>query len=364
MGNLRSTCYYLEARFQVSIKYSHVRGHSNDPGNEAADTIAKLSTHDFSTQSAWVSYFDNADPDELHWLWALWKTEWLPFWQGSVLHLPSKAMTTPVPETFGIVAQPVTQPDRDLPVVDLHCSLATANVLTLLPAKKLTETGLQGRARSEALQRSFHDAGYQIVGVQETRLRKEARIEQEHYFVFSAVATPRGTFGMQLWFSKSLDLGAGCFFKRDHFKIIARDPRYLIVKVAAPFLRAIVIAAHAPTSQAKDEVVANWWTDLHGAIPAKYRQWSRIALLDANARLGSIPTRAVGSFSADEQDSHGEYMHSYILDNELWIPSTFEGVQEGPGGTWRHPKTKQWIRGDYVYRSSCMLESTHLQSLH
>lgn len=348
VGNLRSTCYYLEARFQVSIKYSHVRGHSNDPGNEAADTIAKLPSQDVSTQSAWVSYFDIADPDELHWLWALWKVEWLPFWQGSILHLPSKAKTTPTPETFGIIAQPTTQPDRDRPVVDLHCSLATANVLTLLPAKKLTETGLQGRARSEALQRSFHDAGYQIVGVQETRLRKEVRIEQEHYFVFSAVATPRGTFGMQLWFSKHLDLGAGCFFKRDHFKIIARDPRYLIVKVAAPFLRAIVIAAHAPTSQAKDEVVANWWFDLHGAIPAKYRQWSRIALLDANARVGSIPTKAIGSFSADEQDTHGEYMHSFILDNELWIPSTFEGVQDGPGGTWRHPKTKQWIRGDYV----------------
>ena len=63
--------------------------------------------------------------------------------------------------------------------VKVECALATANVLTLLPSPKLHEIGLQGRARSEALQKIFHQAGYHLIGVQETRMRKEARIDQD-----------------------------------------------------------------------------------------------------------------------------------------------------------------------------------------
>ena len=349
VGCIRSLAYYLESRFGIEMRYNHVKGHSNDPGNEAADTVARLTNTESRFPSTWVTYFNLAFPEEVHWLWALWKPDWLDMWSGAKLALPSKPATKPHPETFGIKVEPFLPEPDESELTTIHCSVASANVLTLLPAKKNTELGLQGKARSEALQKTFHEAGYHIVGIQESRMRKEARIETEHYFVFSACATSRGTFGIQIWFSRALSLSEnGHYFEKHHFKILAKDPRFLAIRVVAPFMRAIVIAAHAPTTQASPESVASWWQQLNRTIPAKFDGWARILLVDANARLGSIPSRAVDVHDEDEQDCNGELFHNYLLDNQLWVPSTFPETQQGPSGTWRHPKTQQWIRGDYV----------------
>ena len=349
VGNIRSVCYFLESRFAITFAYAHVLGHTGDPGNEAADTIARLHSFDLKTQSSWLDYFDRAEPVEIHWLWTIWKPEWRRYWNGTRLVLPTRSSTTPSVETFGTVKEPAAHRPATTTLTQLTCSISSANVLTLLPAKKSSELGIQGRARSEALQEIFDAAGYHIVGVQETRLRKEPRIDQEKYFVFSSTATARGTFGIQLWFSRTNSLSAeGHFFKRDHFKILAKDPRHLIIKVAAPFFKAIVIAAHAPTSQAAAATLETWWKNLSAAVPARFSQWPRILLVDANARLGSFPSRAIGSQHEDEQDVGGDCFHDFLLHNHQWVPATFEGVQEGPGGTWRHPRTEQWIRGDYV----------------
>ena len=349
VGNIRAICHLLESRYEASLTYVHVPGHCGDPGNEAADTIAKIHTFDPRAQSPWIDYLDRAEPVEIQWIWALWKPEWKNFWKGRNLVLPCRPLTTPSVDVFGIEPTPTGTTPPVAATTSLACLVSSANVLTLLPAKKNTELGIQGRARSEALQKTFDEAGYHIVGVQETRLRKEPKIEQDLYFVFSAAATARGTFGIQIWFSRKHSLSPeGHFFKRDHFKILARDPRFLIIKVAAPFLRTIVVAAHAPTSQATSETVEQWWLTLSQTIPARFSQWPRILLVDANARLGSFPSRAVGSHHEDDQDTGGEFFHDFLIKNNQWVPATFPGTQDGPGGTWRHPRTEEWIRGDYV----------------
>ena len=53
------------------------------------------------------------------------------------------------------------------------------------------------------------------------------------------------------------------------------------------------------------------------AIPTKFESWARILLVDANARLGSIPSRAVDIHDEDEQDNNGEHFHNYLLANHL-----------------------------------------------
>ena len=73
-----------------------------------------------------------------------------------------------------------------------------------------------------------------------------------------------------------------------------------------------------------------------------------LPLIYANSRVGSIPSRAIGWHQAEEQDTNGEFFHNFVLDNGMWIPATFDSNQEGLGGTWRHPKTEKWIRGDFV----------------
>ena len=41
-------------------------------------------------------------------------------------------------------------------------------------------------------------------------------------------------------------------------------------------------------------------------------------------------------------------MQAYLQNFALWVPSTFYEYQKGHGGTWKHPRTGAWMRGDYI----------------
>ena len=350
-GALRSLHYFLEARFNFTILYEHVYGHRAHPGNEAANTAAQLAGNaDLEFPSVWTKHFDTAISWEVHWLWTIWKPEWREYWRDGFLCLPEHPVTMPAANLFDATSTSGGEDStagQPAELTDCVCKVATANVLTLLPSER--HGGLIGQACTEMLQRLFLERGYHIVGVQETRQKKECKIDQADFYTFSAAANPRGQFGIQIWIAKNLTLGdAYGKFERHHFKIIARAPRWLILRVAAPFLRLLIVCGHAPTSQASDDDISTWWSMLAKSIPRKYTRWPQLLLVDANARLGSQVSDAVGGHQAEEQDHSGCELHQYLERFDLWIPSTFGMHQKGDGGTWCHPRTELWSRGDYV----------------
>ena len=81
--------------------------------------------------------------------------------------------------------------------------------------------------------------------------------------------------------------------------------------------------------------------------PHRFSSWDRLALVDANCRVGSIPSDSVGTWQAEEDGKHSEAFHNFLLNEQLWLPSTYYCCQSGPPGTWRHPNGN-WYRGDYV----------------
>ena len=347
---LRSLEFFLEARFQIAIDFLHVYGHTGDPGNEAANTIANFTNPDHRyDHSVWCKAFDNHVPEEIQWLWALWKPEWQYLWNGAILECPNHPVTQPQAGVFGpqdSVKDP-SEGSEGLDLLHFDVKIASANVLTLLP--KRGPAGVQGRARMEMLQKQFAQEGYHLIGVQEARVRTEIKIEQEGFLVFSAPASAAGHYGCQLWISTTLPFGPpGTCVKPQHCKVVAKDPRFLIIQIKAPFLRAIVISAHAPTSQASHDTISKWWHTLGQAVPTRLRQWPQILLVDANARVGSHPSLAVGPYQGDEQDGGGDELHGYLIANQLWLPATFEEQHEGEAGTWKHPKTEEWSRGDFI----------------
>ena len=288
-------------------------------------------------------------PEEIQWLWALWKPEWQYLWNGAILECPNHPATQPQAGVFGpqdSVKDP-SEGSEGLDLLHFDVKIASANVLTLLP--KRGPAGVQGRARMEMLQKQFAQEGYHLIGVQEARVRTEIKIEQDGFLVFSAPASAAGHYGCQLWISTTLPFGPpGTCVKSQHCKLVAKDPRFLIIQIKAPFLRAIVISAHAPTSQASQDTISKWWHTLGQAIPTRLRQWPQILLVDANARVGSHPSLAVGPYQGDEQDGGGDELHGYLIANQLWLPATFEEQHEGEAGTWKHPKTEEWSRGDFI----------------
>lgn len=83
-------------------------------------------------------------------------------------------------------------------------------------------------------------------------------------------------------------------------------------------------------------------------VSQRYGGWARFLLADTNARVGDCPTPFIGDFQAETQDENGELLSAYVLQNDLWLPSTFEDFHSGDGGTWYHSKSTTWVRGDFV----------------
>ena len=80
-------------------------------------------------------------------------------------------------------------------------------------------------------------------------------------------------------------------------------------------------------------------------------------LADANGHLGSIPSKAINTHQSEDQDRNGEIFHNFVLSQDTWIPSTFQEHQQGPGGTWLHPRG-HYLRNDYIALPQCW---RHLQ---
>ena len=107
-----------------------------------------------------------------------------------------------------------------------------------------------------------------------------------------------------------------------------------------------MVTGHAPPC-VEAEVARKWWNATSAAIPQAYRSWPIIYLLDANARLGSVPTSSVGKHGADEENDAGMKFHSWLLSQKCLVPQTFAHAHIGPHSTWTHPSGAQ-ARIDYI----------------
>ena len=137
------------------------------------------------------------------------------------------------------------------------------------------------------------------------------------------------------------------YFQDSHISVIAAEPRALVVRLRTPVLRCIILAVHAPHTGHTDDSVDDWWAHVGKLVPSKYNEWPRLLLCDANARVGSVVTPHIGGYQSEIETSKSEFFRTFLSDQGLWLPCTFDSCQTGPGGTWLH-SNGTWIRGDYI----------------
>ena len=294
----------------------------------------------------------------MEWAWILFDRAFREQWSANCLSFPRQPATTPnaqvCPPGMHSGTHSHSVEAEDSPRFCLH--LGSCNVLTLKGAD-CKSWGLEGIARQDSILEHFHQMKYNVVALQETRLRKLHRTFDARYVLVKSAASTSGCYGILLGFSKSHPHGwlpgttpehrKPVYFSDSHLSIIAAEPRYLIVRVCTPVIRGIFIAAHAPHTGHTDDEVKEWWQRLGSLIPAKYDDWPRVLLCDANARIGSIPDECVGDFQAEVENSKSEAFRTFVSEQGLWLPSTFEAFQTGDGGTWLHPSGK-WNRNDFI----------------
>ena len=59
--------------------------------------------------------------------------------------------------------------------------------------------------------------------------------------------------------------------------------------------------------------------------------------MDANSRLGSTTSAAIGPHQADDENVKGGFLHNWLLQHDLFLPQTFDTCHDGDGATWTHP---------------------------
>ena len=145
------------------------------------------------------------------------------------------------------------------------------------------------------------------MGIQQTRCKRQVTGLCRGFGVFAAAADQAGHGGVELWIRQDI-MG-----DPRSFHVLVAEPRFLLVKghTAAGVIQFCV--CHGPNSTRNQaEIQALWrrsaalvWSACQVSLPL-------VVLCDANARVGSVASLAVGDQAADWEDTAGAPGHGGI----------------------------------------------------
>ena len=160
--------------------------------------------------------------------------------------------------------------------------------------------------------------------LQETRDRTSQHIVGRHILAYHS-ASQQGQGGCAIWVRRSL---AGHSLNAKHVAVLDADSQHLVIRIQLGALNLLVATGHAPHSAMPDDVIQAWWQRFQQLL-SKHRCDSDVVLLglDANARLGSEESEAVGGHAAEVENLPGKMLRHFAAALNLWIPSTFFGAQ-------------------------------------
>ena len=127
-------------------------------------------------------------------------------------------------------------------------------------------------------------------------------------------ADDKGHYGIGLW-ANTMEAYAHSddqqwFLQRGHFTVLACQPRLLVAQICAPFLRLTVVVAHAPSEVRGNEgTAAAFWSECRAALSRRVKDSEVVVLTDANARIGSLTSEAVGPCWAETETRAGQAFH-------------------------------------------------------
>ena len=140
----------------------------------------------------------------------------------------------------------------------------------------------------------MHEWGADTVGIQEARDRHDSQLSGHYFEVFAAAAANR-------------------------IRVTSSSSRHILAVIRCPSL------GHAPVQdeQGKQEMWRREITAMAQGRPQP--RADLVALLDANGRVGSISSVAVGAVEPQEEDGR-ELLHDFIRKCDVMGANTFDGT--------------------------------------
>ncbi|CAE7029298.1 unnamed protein product, partial [Symbiodinium sp. CCMP2456] len=338
----------------AAVRYQHVPGHAGDFANELADALANHGADGHSLIDP--LRFDvamTADLSFLQWLphFCLSRRRGLevPCLQHQVLRWnrgpgahnhSSEHVMKPFLRAF-----PQSGGDADGHSPQLcQWRMVSFNVLSLQDSGGQSEAGagIHGAVgRPSLLQQSLETMGVAIAGLQECRT-SPGSMRCGRYTRFSSGADPSSCFGIELWIHDD----SPC--KAASVAVLHASPTILIVSAALMSRPIRIIVAHAPHRAHTSSTKQSWWKRFSHLCHTYVAGGLAILMMDANCRLGSETSSAIGSFQPDAQDESGLWFHRLLEEQGLWLPATFEHCMSGDGGTLRQKRSGSLDRSDFI----------------
>ena len=334
-----------------ALQFSHVPGHCGEPWNELCDFLAKLELHRsqyFRRPALTMRTWRPA----LRFLWMVFsKHDGLPQFCGEGFHVP--------PPDLPDQQQPCSAAASDASMLEIqyHLSICTANVNSL-------STGPDGhKGKLDYLRTQFVQLGLNVLGIQ------EARTPSSHTFVDKVIRLTSGShgkqFGVELWINTSQPYGwcgnKALYFQREHFQVVYKDPRALLVHAVCPYLDAWFLVGHAPHSGIDAEERMTWWAHFT-ALGAGRTSGARLfVMVDANAAPGEEDGKAVLRAGLPKS-LNTPLWREFLQECHLGLPCT-GAAHEGDIMTWISPDGSSqhcldYVAVDLAFMDSCTFSST------
>ena len=246
---------------------------------------------------------------------------------------------------------------RNLGLVE-HSRDPTCSRPCVCPARKLvnhrycqcshnapcTSSGLGSFSLAGFSFRCFESKMAHMVGVQESRCRDTSVRFFRGYTVLTTAATPLGQGSFELWVSSDVA-------KIKDFCLLHADPRRFMVTLPLHGCTSLATVRHAPDRHHGEDPISVWWQEtldlLKRLCPSEVPV---IAMIDANAEVGSEVSSFIGNKDAAPGTSSGSLLHRFRAELPTTPPATHQeptSRPDGSGTTWTHT-TGNWRRIDLV----------------
>ena len=320
---------------QATVAHRHVRAHTGILGNEIVDVLAKEAARQAE------SVFERCLPrwparlarHALHpWAWmCLDNTGDLP----ALFALPSEASR--LQSQMPTLASPPgngASPLRLTGSLEVRLCLITYNILTLLcpgtyrsVSDSSPAAGMRMYGKRDLLKQQLDESGAHFVALQETRVAGSQELPDADYFMLHSSCTASGQFGMAVWLHKRRAFhwvnGRPAGLDRQHLTVLVAEPRLLIVQVACPAFKCILVAAHAPHTlpNGDGEEAQVFWSHVSTALRKVPASIAVVVL--------AIESSAVGSVGADPENASGTAFHYFLQEHDLSAANTFQQCHVG-----------------------------------
>ena len=338
---------------QVS-SFQHVRAHQGHAYNELADTLAgAYSVPATDIPPGVASLTQWVQKGCVEWLWlyiaavrnpAMWPTlHCQSFIDRSRNHQTGQDWVKPGALFSAKGYQENASGSR---LLAFSLRLVTINVQTLEDGQSPAE--IPGRILYVRSQ--LEHCGATVTGLQETRAKSSDTCVSETHIRFTSACDDRGNGGVEAWFSRTLPYAwedeQPVYFHQHDFRVLAWNPRYLIIRFARGATRITFAVCHALSATHPDR--ERWWSSFSCKLRASAQDDEVVILGDLNTRFTDTVEGRIGELVWHSPHTVPQGLTDILARHDLWVPSTFACCHHGDSHTWVSPAGSTVARIDYV----------------